>query len=104
MKKKKIILKQKEDASAKKKEKDEKESKEKLELLLLQYKDVLQYSSSRLDRLIDLLSRPSSKKWSKEKREKMIKRHLIASDEASFALSTVDQVEFRLSQLHDDQK
>ncbi|MBM3194338.1 MAG: hypothetical protein FJZ60_01080 [Chlamydiae bacterium] len=103
MKKKKIILDKKEDGS-KKKETKNKESREVLESLLLQYKDVLQYSSSRLDRLIDLLSRSSAKKWSAKKKEKMIKRHLAAADESSFALSTIDQAEFRLSQIQYDQK
>jgi hypothetical protein len=34
----------------------------------------------------------------------MTKRHLIAEQDSSFALSTADQVEFRLSQIQDDQE
>lgn len=103
MKKKKIIS-RKNKVDYEKKETKSQESREALEALLLQYKESLLYSNSRLNRLIDLLSRSSAKKWSTKKKEKMIKRHLVATDESSFALSTVDQVEFRLSQMQDDKK
>jgi len=75
------------------------ETKENLMQLLEKYKDILDYSSSRLNRILELLSRPSSKKWSNEKKEKMVRRHLVAAEDSSFAFSTVDQIDFRLSQI-----
>lgn len=80
-----------------KKKKTAVEDKDVLDKLLLQYKNVLSYSSSRVSRLLDLLSRDSTKKLPKEKKERLIKRHLAAEEELSFAMSTVDRVEDELS-------
>ena len=81
------------------KRKNETETKEKLEELLSSYSASFQYSSSRVERLNELLSRNSSKKWSKKKKEKMLRRHSIAEEETSFSSNVVDQVEFRMSQI-----
>lgn len=102
MKKKKILLRNKK-KDDEKKTKESSETKENLEKILSEHKDILQYSSSRVERLLDLLSRPSAKKWSAKKKEKMIKRHLTAEEQSSFALLTVDQAQFRLFQLRNDQ-
>jgi len=100
-KKKTKIVSKKEDSKKKKSDQETDESKEKLTQLFEKYKEVFKYSSLRLDRLSKLLSRSSAKKWSNEKRKKMIRRHLIATEDSSFAFSTIDQIEFRLSQLYE---
>lgn len=79
-------------------------SKENLRSILDQYQNILNYSAARSSRLFNLLSRDSTKKLSKEKKERLIKRHLSAEEELSFAMSTVDQAEFMISQLIDEKK
>lgn len=83
----------------KEEKKEKKESKENLEEILSSYKNTFQYSSVRMERLDDLLSRDSSKKWSKKKKEKMIRRFLAAKEDTNISSSVVDQVEFRMSQI-----
>jgi hypothetical protein len=79
--------------------KEQVETKENLTKLLQTYSIIFAQASTRASRISDLLLRPSSKDWSKTKKEKMLKRHKIAAEEASFAFSAVDQITFRLTQL-----
>lgn len=89
---------------AEKKEKSQTESKEKLENLLATYTVSFNYFSSRLDRLKKLLLRNSTKKLSKEKRERLIRRCLTAEEEHQFSSTVVDQAVFRMSQLFEDKQ
>lgn len=57
-----------------------------------------QNASARKDRLVDLMGRKKTKKWSPEKTAKMVRRLVAANKEIEQAENALDQVQHRLSQ------
>lgn len=80
------------------------ETEQNLILLLKEYEEKLRQTSFKVERLFDLLSRNSSKRWTEKKAKKMRQHYEVAQEDLSFAKIAVDQVSFRLSQVRIEKK
>lgn len=80
------------------------ETEQNLVLLLKEYEEKLKQADFKVERLFDLLSRNSSKRWTEKKKKKMQQHYATAQEDLSFAKLAVDQVSFRLSQVQIEKK
>lgn len=75
------------------------ETPENLARMLVQYKRIFVDMTFKVSRLQDLLSRPSAKKLSKDKLDKLQRKYEQSTEELKFSESAIDSIEFRLSQI-----
>ena len=76
-----------------------KETAEMLERYREEFNKQIRNGTSRKERLEALMVRHSAKKWSPEKRSKMIRRHQAAVSQIDSAAKLIDQINLRMEQL-----